>query len=249
MLASPLIEARPSKETDRQVAYIPDVLSPHAGLALHKALADELTSQSNAFKLIVWRCTPALLVTTSETRLPCFDESAAQMQSAGWPVVVRKSGGAACPVGPGTVQIATIEAAREGTTMSIKYDALAKLIISMLASFQVDSQIAPVAGAYCPGRHDLSIRGRKIAGISQRWFRNRYGVRCAIASASLNVEEPPEKLASAVNDFFARAGSAFRCQATALTNMRLSDCRAVDLMKAVISRLVDGTDILGVVDR
>jgi lipoate-protein ligase A len=91
MLASLFIEARPSKETDGQVACIPDVLSPHTGLALHKALADELTSQSNAFKLIVWRCTPALLVTTSETRLPCFDESVAQMQSAGWPVVVRNT--------------------------------------------------------------------------------------------------------------------------------------------------------------
>jgi lipoate-protein ligase A len=226
------------KENDGQVVCVPDVRSPHAGLALHEALADELTSRSSASKLVVWRCTAALLVTLSETRLLRFDETAAQMQAVGWPVVVRKSGGGTCPVGPGTVQIATIEVAPPDATMGIRYEALAKLLHSTLAWFRIDCRIAPVPGAYCPGRYDLSVEGRKIAGMAQRWFRNRQGVRCVIVSASLNVEESPDGLASVVNEFCANAGTAFRCQPAALTNMRLNGCQLADLTKAVISRLV-----------
>jgi lipoate-protein ligase A len=197
----------------------------------------------------VWRCTPALLVTPSETRLPRFDETAAQMQAAGWPVAVRKTGGSACPVGPGTVQIATIEAGCPNATMSIKYDALAKLIQSTLTCFQIECRIAPVAGAFCPGRYDLSLEGKKIAGMSQRWFRNRQGIRCVIASASINVGESPERLANVVNVFYANAGSPFRCHPAALTNMWLSGCRAADLIKAVMNRLAASTDILGTADQ
>src|SRR6516162_850002 len=65
--AAPYCSA-PSQGNDRQVACIADALSPYAGLALHEALADELTSRSSASKLIVWRSTPALFVTLSETR-------------------------------------------------------------------------------------------------------------------------------------------------------------------------------------
>jgi lipoate-protein ligase A len=237
MLVSRPIEARPINKNDRQVACIPDVLSPYAGLALDEALAGEFTSRRSASKLIVWRCTAALLVTLSETRLPRFAETAAQMQAVGWPVVVRKSGGGTCPVGPGTVQLATIELAPPDAAMGIRYEALAKLIHSTLACFRIDCRIAPVPGAYCPGHYDLSVGGRKIAGMAQRWFRNRHGIRCVIASASLNVEEAPEGLASVVNEFYANAGSGFRCRPAALTNMRLSGCQLADLTKAVMSRL------------
>jgi hypothetical protein len=91
-----------------------------------------------------------------------------------------------------------------------------------------------VADAYCPGNYDLAVSGRKIAGMSQRWFRNPCGVHCIVAAASINVEEQPDVFAGVVNQFYSRAGSPRCCRATDLTNMRL----CVDFRKAARQDLV-----------
>jgi hypothetical protein len=145
------------------------------------------------------------------------------MQAAGWPVLLRKSGGEACPVGPGTVQVSMIEAPFSGATMNAKYAVLAKLIQSTLGSFQIVSRTGSVPGAYCSGSYDLAVQGKKIAGMSQHWFRNRRGIHCVVTAASINVEAPPDVLAGVVNRFYDSAGGPLRCQAAALTNMRLCD--------------------------
>jgi octanoyl-[GcvH]:protein N-octanoyltransferase len=227
-----------------QAVCVPAVYSVEIGLARQQTLADELTSQFATPTLMVWRCKPALLVTRSETRLPHFDGAAAEMQAAGWPVLLRKSGGGACPVGSGTVQVSMIEVAFSGATMKAKYAVLSKLIQSTLCFFQIVSRIGSVAGAYCSGSYDLAVKGKKIAGMSQHWFRNRCGIHCVVTAASINIEEPPDVLAGVVNRFYDCAGSPLRCQAAALTNMRLCDGMAHlagwNLASAVMTQLASG---------
>ena len=219
---------------------MPEVHPAEFGLARIETLADDLTSESADPALLVWRAQPALLVTRQDTRLPRFRESTIQMAAAGWPVVLRKSGGGACPVGLGTVQMATIEPAIPGTTMNAKYEALTSLIQFTLQFFQITAQTGAMADVYCPGRYDLAVDGKKIAGMSQHWFRNRYGIRCVATAASINVEEAPGALADAVNRFYSAAGSAARCQTDALASVRLSGgavFAAGGLADAVVSQL------------
>jgi hypothetical protein len=200
------------------------VPQPHPaedGLAQLQALADALTSQSSARALFIWRSQRALLVAWQDTHLPRFRQTFDRMTAAGWPVVLRRSGGSACPVGPGTVQVATIEPALRGTTMDSKYDALARLLQSSLHSIGIVARTGPVADAYCPGAYDLAVEGKKIAGMSQHWFRNRGGIRCIITAASVNVAEAPDACADAVNRFYSNAGSSTRCQATSITDVLL----------------------------
>jgi octanoyl-[GcvH]:protein N-octanoyltransferase len=231
-----------------QVVSVPAVHSVEIGLARQQALADELTSQSSKATLMIWRSQPALLVSRSEARLPHFKSAAAALHAAGWPVVVRKSGGGCCPVGPGTIQLSTIEPAA-GATMNAQYAILAELIRETLGSYQITAQTGAIADAYCPGRYDRGVEGRKIAGMSQHWFRNAGGIRCVITAASINVQEQPDALAAAINQFYAVGGSSLRCQAGALTNMRL--CGAAlhfsgqDLTAAVMARLAANMQMLG----
>ena len=110
------------------VVCVPGIYPAESGLARQQSLADKLTGQSATPALQLWCCHPALLVTRSETRLPHFDGAAAEMQAEGWPVLLCKSGGEACPVGSGTVQVSMIEAASSGATLNAKYAVLAKLI-------------------------------------------------------------------------------------------------------------------------
>jgi lipoate-protein ligase A len=219
-----------------------------AGLARQQTLADQLTSESSAPAFLVWRSEPALLVSRLETRLPHFEDAAADMKAAGWPIVLRKSGGGACPVGPGTVQVSMIDAVLPTTTMKARYSVLAELLQAMLRRYRILAQIGLVAGAYCPGAYDLAVAGRKIAGMSQHWFRNGSRIRCVLTAASINIAEAPDKLARVVNQFYCCAGGANRCDAGALTNVQLCGgppgvC-GPDFVAAVIDQLGLSTDNL-----
>lgn len=204
-----------------QVVTDPGVCSVEAGLAHQRALAEQLSDQSSAPVLLMWRSRPALLVSRSETRLPRFADSAAELREIGWPVLLRGSGGAACPVGPGTVQVSLIEPADSVVAMNAKYAGLAELIRAALHLHRIAARIGPVVGAYCPGKFDLAVDGRKIAGMSQHWFRNRGGVHCVVTAASINIEEAPEQFERVVNQFYRSAGGPLRCSASTLTNLRL----------------------------
>jgi hypothetical protein len=201
--------------------FIPAAHPVEPGLARQQELADGLASPSSAPIVLVWRSEPALLVARTETRLPHFEDAAAGMRAAGWPVVLRKSGGGACPVGPGTVQVSMIEPVLPQTTINGRYAVVAELLQSTLLCYRVLAGTGLVAGAYCPGAYDLAVAGRKIAGMSQRWFRNRCGVRCVVTAASINVEEAPDEVAWVVNRFYRQAGSELRCDVGALTNLQL----------------------------
>lgn len=203
------------------VVSVPGIGSVETALARQQALADEVDATVRPV-LMLWRCHQALLVSRTETRLPRFQQACIELASTGWPVVLRRSGGSACPIGPGTVQVSTIELAAPEETMEAKYAALAGIIQSALRAFGIESRTGTVAEAYCPGRFDVTVDGKKIAGISQRWFRNRNGVRYVTTAASVNVEQAPEQLAAVVNHFYDSAGSNQRCAVTALTSMRLS---------------------------
>jgi octanoyl-[GcvH]:protein N-octanoyltransferase len=224
---------------------MPGLPSAEAALARQQALGDQIETCTAAPLLMVWRCQPALLVSRTETRLPHFAEARDRLLSTGWPVFMRKSGGSACPLAPGTVQISMIEVAAADATMNGKYAFVAEFIRALLRGYGIESHIESVAAAYCPGRFDIAVAQKKIAGISQRWFRNARGIRCVTTAASINVEEAPELLADLVTRFYGAAGSSHRCLAGALTNMRL--CGAAnpfadeDLAAAVAKRL--GSDM------
>lgn len=121
-----------------QIECILDLEPVEIGLTRQQAHADALVSPASTPLLMLWRSQPALLVSRPETRLPRFEAARAQLQAAGWPVLLRKSGGGACPVGPGTVQASTIELAPPVATINAKYAALAELIHSALELYGVE---------------------------------------------------------------------------------------------------------------
>lgn len=230
----------------RRAVCVSEIHPAEFGLVRVATLADGLMTDSTASSLLVWRSQPALLVTRQDMHLLHFRETSDCMTTAGWPVVLRGSGGGACPVGPGTVQVASIEPALPDMTMNAKYDALAELIRFTLRFFNIVARTGSVTGAFCPGSYDLAVDDKKIAGMSQHWFRNRSGIRCVVTAACINVEEAPDVLANTVNQFYRLAGSPARCQATALTSVRLcggSRSNASNLTLAVMNQLVSNADM------
>lgn len=189
-----------------------------AGLQRQEQLAEKIISD-NQFLLLVWQAPQTLIVSVNDTRLPNFFFAANHLRETGWPVVVRRSGGSACPVSNGTLQISLVRTAVPGITIDTAYAELASLIRAVFTLYELKLETGTIPDAFCPGRYDLSIAGRKIAGLSQRW-RQHKGRMVVTTAATLILDEDVRELVRVVNFFYRLGGTEMRCSQRAVGNMR-----------------------------
>ena len=188
------------------------------GLAGQERLGAELTADAAPI-LMAWQAPRALIAGRVDAHLPRFARAQEELTDAGWPVFVRRSGGSACPISPGTLQIALVRVIDASGGIDSEYRVLAGLLEGLLASLGVAAEIGERADAFCPGRYDMGVGPRKFAGLSQHW-RPRGPVRIATTAATLIVEEDSEELSRIVNLFYERAGAARRCSPAAVMDVR-----------------------------
>jgi len=199
-------------------ASFEDFATAEAGLQRQQRLAEFITPERRRL-LLLWRAPQALLVCRGDTRLPNFSGAVECLRAEGWPVLLRRSGGSACPIAEGTLQIAIAQAAAPGFTIEHAYDELAGLIRDALQTCGLAAEIGAVPEAFCPGRYDIAIGGCKVAGLSQHW-RTCGGVMTATTAATLIVAQDPAPLVHIVNLFYEIAGSASRCTQHAVSAVR-----------------------------
>ncbi|MGQ4669080.1 lipoate--protein ligase family protein, partial [Metabacillus halosaccharovorans] len=65
----------------------------------------------------------------------------------------------------------------KGIDIDRGYDAMLDLIKHMLKDYDANIEAREIVGSYCPGSYDLSINGKKFAGISQRRLRGGVAVQ------------------------------------------------------------------------
>jgi hypothetical protein len=195
-----------------------DVETAEPGILRQQQLAEQLGSDDERH-LLVWRAPRALIVGRRDSRLPNFCIAVDQLRDEGWPVLIRRSGGTACPVSRGTLQIALARIVIPKITIESAYMELAGFISAVLKSYGLEAEIGEKPNAFCPGRYDISVNGRKIAGLSQHWRRCN-GHVTATTAASLIVDHDREELAHIVNLFYQSAGGQARCSVSAIGDMR-----------------------------
>ncbi len=114
-----------------------------------------------------------------DTKLPHIERGLAYLHEQGWHTIVRNSGGLAVVLDEGVLNVSLIfPDTKKGIDIDRGYEAMATLIARMLPEAYV--QTGEVVGSYCPGSFDLSIDGKKFAGISQRRIRGGVAVQAYI---------------------------------------------------------------------
>ncbi|RFB17209.1 lipoate--protein ligase family protein [Bacillus sp. HNG] len=125
-----------------------------------------------------WVHHQTIVLGIQDTKLPFLEEGINLLESMGYRAIVRNSGGLAVVLDEGVLNISLIFPETEkGIDINRGYDTMLELIRKMFEGYEVDIVAREVVGSYCPGSYDLSIDGKKFAGISQRRLRNGVAVQ------------------------------------------------------------------------
>ena len=115
--------------------------------------------------------------------------------------IVRNSGGLAVVLDEGVLNLSLVFPERDRKIeINRGYDTMWDLIKCMFADFEVEIEAREIVGSYCPGSYDLSIAGKKFAGISQRRIRNGVAVQIYLC-----VSGSGQDRAQLIKDFYEAA--------------------------------------------
>lgn len=188
-----------------------------------------------------------------DTKLPNLKEGIHYLNGQGYQVIVRNSGGLAVVLDEGVLNLSLIlPETDKGIDINRGYDTMWLLIKSMFADFHKEIEAKEITGSYCPGSYDLSIAGKKFAGISQRRLKKGAAVQiylcvngCGAARAQLikrfyeiskNGEETKFSYPEVVPEVMASLAELFD------QNLTVSDCllRLLNELKRYGGRLYSG---------
>ncbi|WP_319005520.1 lipoate--protein ligase family protein [Metabacillus litoralis] len=125
-----------------------------------------------------WVHHDTIVLGIQDTKLPFLKDGVEFLKSSGYHVIVRNSGGLAVVLDKNVLNLSLIfPDSEKGIDINRGYDAMLDLIKYMLKSHGARIEAREIHGSYCPGSYDLSIDGRKFAGISQRRLRGGIAVQ------------------------------------------------------------------------
>lgn len=125
----------------------------------------------------LWIHNPTLVLGIPDSRLQNLQAGVDYMQGLNYKVIVRNSGGLAVLLDRDVLNISFILSNQDQLSIDGGYDLMYFFTKQLFEREQANILAYEIAGSYCPGAYDLSIDGKKFAGISQRRVRNGVAVQ------------------------------------------------------------------------
>ncbi|MBM4761590.1 lipoate--protein ligase family protein [Bacillus sp. B15-48] len=189
-------EARRLLQHDRWRWIDQSALGPqfHAlqSFATDDTLCESVGSGKSSAVARSWVHHDTIVLGIQDTKLPFLEEGIEFLEAQGYQYIVRNSGGLAVVLDEGVLNLSLILPERDqGIDINRGYDAMWFLIQQLFADFKMEIEAREIIGSYCPGSYDLSINGKKFAGISQRRLKKGVAVQiylCVTGSGSKRAE-------------------------------------------------------------
>jgi len=145
-----------------------------------------------------WIHEASVVLGIQDHRLPYVQQGMELLESRGYHPIVRNSGGLAVVLDEGILNISIVlSEQKESLSINDGYDVMVDLVKGLFPEVAEKIEAYEIVGSYCPGSYDLSIDGKKFAGISQR--RLRQGVAVQIY---LCIEGSGSQRAALIRDFY-----------------------------------------------
>lgn len=166
------------------------------------ALTDVLTTFAGIHRqpiIYFWQLEQAMILGMKDTRVTNLKNGLAVLKLAGYSAVIRNSGGLGVIADKGILNVSLILPNPKEKKLGID-DAYTLMWSWLQAAFATKSgpiDAFEISDSYCPGTFDLSIHGKKFAGIAQR--RVKDGVAVMIY---LSVNGDQQKRGETVRKFY-----------------------------------------------
>ncbi|CAD5902668.1 Octanoyl-(GcvH):protein N-octanoyltransferase [Carnobacterium maltaromaticum] len=169
----------------------------------HFALGDSLIKRVGEAQkepvLHFWTADELVILGMMDTKLPHFSTGLDSLARYNKNYIVRNAGGLAVVADAGVLNLSMIFPDNPTHKISIDegYHYMFRLIHNTFKAYGKSIEAYEITESYCPGDFDLSIDGKKFAGIAQRRLRNGIGVMIY-----LSVNGNQEKRAEMLYDFY-----------------------------------------------
>lgn len=169
--------------------------------ALESFAADDLLcelvgSGQSAPTIRTWVHDKQVVLGIQDHRLPHIGEANQLLKERGYTPIVRNSGGLAVVLDAGVLNVSVVLSEKESAIdIPEGYEMMLELVRMLFPEAAIDAY--EIVGSYCPGSYDLSIGGRKFAGISQRRIRKGIAVQVYLC-----VEGSGSERAELIRDFY-----------------------------------------------
>lgn len=145
--------------------------------AIDDALATSISNGESPPAMRLWVHPKTVVLGIPDGRIPYLEDGVQHISSAGYHSMIRNSGGLAVVLDEGVLNISLILSDMKHLSIHDCYEAMVQFIEYMLRDLTNDIKAYEIVGSYCPGDYDLSIDGKKFAGISQRRIKDSAAIQ------------------------------------------------------------------------
>jgi len=172
--------------------------SPLESFAMDDTLCQLVGQLQTSPTVRTWVHDHTVVLGIQDHRLPFVQEGIQLLNSKDYQAIVRNSGGLAVVLDSGVLNISIVLSEQQGAiNINEGYDVMVNLIKLLFPEAADKIEAYEIVGSYCPGTYDLSIGGRKFAGISQRRLRQGIAVQIYLC-----IEDSGSERAKLVKDFY-----------------------------------------------
>ena len=134
----------------------------------------ELAGKEQKIILHFWQLNQTMILGMKDTRVIDLKKGLNSLKKNNYEIVVRNSGGLGVVSDLGTLNLSLILPNLQECKFSIDqaYQFMWDWIKLTFHDFPIEIEAYEIPTSYCPGTYDLSIDGKKIAGIAQRRVKN-----------------------------------------------------------------------------
>lgn len=166
--------------------------TPLESFAMDDTLCHIVGQGMSAPTVRTWVHENSVVLGIQDHRLPYIQDGIEWLESNDYKAIVRNSGGLAVVLDSGVLNISLVLSENEQSiSINNGYEAMVDLIKMLFPEVADQIEAYEIVGSYCPGSYDLSIGGKKFAGISQRRMRQGIAVQiylCIEGSGSARAE-------------------------------------------------------------
>ncbi|MGE7622140.1 lipoate--protein ligase family protein [Viridibacillus sp. NPDC096237] len=172
--------------------------SPLESFAADDTLCHLVGQDMSPTTVRTWVHDRSVVLGIQDHRLPHIVDGMDYLRAKGFSPIVRNSGGLAVVLDPGVLNISIVLSERHShIDINTGYDVMVELIKTLFPKAAERVEAYEIVGSYCPGSYDLSIGGKKFAGISQRRLRQGIAVQIYLC-----IEGSGSERASLIRDFY-----------------------------------------------